>query len=372
MDTLFRNERGIALPMAIFALVVIGGMVAGSFFIATQEQAVGRNSLQLQQAFAAAEEGAQVQAANWQSAGYNSLATGDSATFSGTINSNTGWYRGSVRRLSDLLFLVRSEGFNRDSTTRQQVGTIVRLRPIEIDIQGALTTQGDTKIGGSSFISGGDHQPGGWTDCPALQDSLAGIRINPGASITTSGCSGLSCVTGSPQVDYDSTVTAGELTTFGDLSFDDLYDLASLRIPGGNYKIEPVVTSGRCDTDVPTNWGEPLDATSACANYFPVIWVDGDISINQDRGQGILIVDGNLSVQGGFEFYGPIIVRGYLKTTGTGGHFNGGVIAANVDLDQNTVLGDAVINYSSCALLKALTASASGDMLRERSWINLY
>jgi hypothetical protein len=80
-----------------------------------------------------------------------------------------------------------------------------------------------------------------------------------------------------------------------------------------------------------------------------------------------------LSVQGGFQFFGPVLVNGYLKTTGTGGHFNGGVFAADtVSLSQNTVLGNAVINFSSCALTRALNASASGSALKERSWVNLY
>jgi len=92
---------------------------------------------------------------------------------------------------------------------------------------------------------------------------------------------------------------------------------------------------------------------------------------NQDRGQGILIVNGKLDVQGGFEFYGPVIVRGALDTQGTGGHFNGGVIAANVDLDQSSVLGDAMVTYSSCAVARAVNGAASGAKLKERSWVNL-
>lgn len=367
-----RNERGIALPLAIFALVVIGGMVAGSFFIATQEQSVGRNSVQLQQAFAAAEEGAQATVANWQAATYNAMAVGDSVTFNGQLASRTGWYRGSIRRLSDLMFLVRSEGFNRDSTTRQQVGMVVRLRPLEINVNSALKTQGDTRIGGSSRIDGNDNLPGGWSGCPATNPALPGIRIDPGGSITTSGCGGLSCVSGNPKVQVDSTINDSSLTNFGDVYFDELRAMATIQLSGGNVKIQPVTSGATCVTSTLTNWGSPLNPAGPCGGYFPIIWVEGDMTINGNEGQGILVVNGSLSVQGGFEFYGPVIVRHSLKTTGTGGHFNGGVIAANVDLEQNTVLGDAVINYSSCANLRALTASASGDLLRERAWINLY
>ena len=48
------------------------------------------------------------------------------------------------------------------------------------------------------------------------------------------------------------------------------------------------------------------------------------------------------------------------------------MVAANINLDQNSVLGDAVINYSSCALIKALNSSAPGSLMQERSWVTLY
>jgi hypothetical protein len=58
-----------------------------------------------------------LQVANLDPSVYNAVAAGDSG---GTVT-GTGWYRGTVRRLNDLLFLARSEGFSRDSTARQQV-----------------------------------------------------------------------------------------------------------------------------------------------------------------------------------------------------------------------------------------------------------
>jgi len=365
------NERGVALAVSIFALVVIGALVAGAFFMGMQEQRVGRNTIQFQQAFSAAEEGANRQVANWSSVTNNALANGDSVTFAGTVVNARGWYRGSIRRLNDLLFFVRSEGFSFDSAARQQVGLLVRLRPIEFLVRAALQTQGNLKIGGSSFIDGHDTAPLGWT-CPPLLPAMPGILINDSTKITTSGCKDLVCVDGSTKVEEDSTFTTDSLTTFGDVSFDDLEQFATIWIPGGNRKIEPSQTGGACNTADLNNWGEPNNPAGVCGDYFPVIWSEGDLNINQDRGQGILIVNGKLDVQGGFEFYGPVIVRGALDTQGTGGHFNGGVIAANVNLEQSDVLGDAVITYSSCAVIKALQASAPGSLLTERSWVNLY
>ena len=49
------NERGMALAAAIFALVVIGALVAGAFYASTMEQRTGRNSMYAAEAAQAAE-----------------------------------------------------------------------------------------------------------------------------------------------------------------------------------------------------------------------------------------------------------------------------------------------------------------------------
>jgi hypothetical protein len=364
------KERGIALAVAIFALVVIGALVAGSFFFGMQERRVGRNSIRLQQAFAAAEEGANLQVANWDTRVLNYITIGDSVPFAGTVATSGGWYRGSVRRLNNALYLVRSEGFDRDSLSRQQVGLLVRLRPLEIKIKAALETQGDLTLGGSSEVDGHDTHPTGWA-CGAYSADLPGVRIKDSTLIATAGCSGLSCVDGSVKIEEDPAIDDSTLTTFGDVPWMDLTGLANKVIGPGTYKAEPTFAGAECNLNDQTNWGDPLNPAGPCGSYFPVIYATGDISVNGVQGQGILLVDGNLDVQGGFEFYGPVIVRGALSTQGTGGHFNGGVIAANVDLDQSSVLGDAMVTYSSCAVARAVNGAASGAKLKERSWVNL-
>ena len=54
------DERGMALAVAIFALVVIGALVAGAFYASTLEQRTGRNSMYAAEAAQAAETGPHV------------------------------------------------------------------------------------------------------------------------------------------------------------------------------------------------------------------------------------------------------------------------------------------------------------------------
>jgi hypothetical protein len=375
------SERGIALAVAIFALVVIGGLVAGSMFVATQEQRVGRNTLQQQAAFTAADAGNQDAIINWSTGGYGSLSVGGSVTTTATAPDGRGWYRRTVQKVGNLLFIVKTDGFNKDSTAAAHVGSLLKLKMLAFNINAALKTQGSAKIGGSSMISGVDSLPAGWTGCPALQPTLPGIRMPDPTLVQTSGCSPTGsppdypCIVGSPQdVQKDTTITSDSLTTVGDIPFDSLKQFASKIITTSNPS-NPAPTldvSGSCQTTDLYNWGDPLVPSAPCSSFFPIIWADQSISIQGGYGQGVLIVNGNLSVQGGFEFYGPVLIKGTLSTQGTGGHFNGGVIAANIDLSQSVVLGNAVINYSSCALIKALTSSATATSMRERSWVNLY
>ncbi len=273
------------------------------------------------------------------------------------------------------MFLVSAQGFSADSLARQQVGMLVRLNALQVNINAALKTRGDVRIGGSSFINGHDAPPSGWSGC-TIQPSMPGLRLPPADSsqIQFNGCNNMSCLDGVPKIQTDPTITDSSLTTFGDVEWAELVSMASKILGPGTYtQVKPSFDGGgACNTANMKNWGDPLNPSSTCGGYFPILYATGDISVNGNQGQGVLIVDGDLSVQGGFEFFGPVIVRGKLKTTGTGGHFNGGVIAANVDLEQNTVLGNAVINYSSCALERALNASATGSLIRERGWMTVY
>ena len=66
-----KNERGIALVLAIFATVVIGALVAGAFFVGRVEQLTGSNTVWATQASGAAESGLS-----------DALATIDGVTYS--------------------------------------------------------------------------------------------------------------------------------------------------------------------------------------------------------------------------------------------------------------------------------------------------
>jgi len=71
------------------------------------------------------------------------------------------------------------------------------------------------------------------------------------------------------------------------------------------------------------------------------VFANGPLSISNSKGQGILVVDGNLSVTGTFLYYGLIIVRGKIYFNGgalPGIEIHGAVIASSLAGDQSSLL----------------------------------
>ena len=376
---LMRDRRGMALPLAIFSMVIAGAMITAVFFVARMEQRHGNNSIASVQAFEAAETGTAAVLANWNTS-YNASAIGSVTTLPSVSVGGNASYSATVRRLATAAFLIQSEGVVRSGTgaivTRRDLARLVRLNQPSIDIRSAVTTRTGISVTGSSQISGTDTIPGGWSgDCPPPGPTAPGIRDSSGAVSTSGACSGGSCINGNPPIQTDPNVSSNTFTQFGDLSFTDLAALANKVVGGTLTGLGPTTNLGppvTCRTGDVLNWGDPLNPTGACFDYFPIIYSPGNLQLSGGWGQGILLVGGNLSLAGGVEFYGPVIVLGQVTSTGTGGHITGGLMASNANFSSSLLTGNSVVSYSSCAVNRAVNGSSRVKAMNERSWAQLY
>lgn len=281
-----------------------------------------------------------------------------------------------LNRLSEHVFLLRSVGTRTDASggqlARRSIGQLIRLVQLDLEVGAGLTAMGDVTLTGASEVSGIDEVPELWggVDCPALEN-VPGIRYNDGSLKF----SGQGTVAGAPDTLTDNSLTTSQMKS----DFDKLKTLATLIVSSNNPPATGPVHVGdpaRCDKSVESNWGEPSIQTDACSSYFPIIYHNGNLALQGGRGQGILLVEGDLTATGGMVFYGPVFVTGTLTTAGNknqGAKFYGGVIAGNVALDDVTKMsGQALISYSSCAIRRALQNSSTPSPLRERSWVQIY
>src|SRR3989475_4132323 len=402
MKRVLQNERGMALALAIVALVVVGALVAGAFFAGTQEQRVGENSRRVLTAFGVAEAGILEGVRTWRdSTGvFNSLASYPSNAPPSTRTwapagspGSTGAYSGTLYKLNDQIFLIDMTGTDsapglssqqvawlqrRGGGASQRLGLLTSIRALQMDIRASLTSGRGDALSGNARIDGYDHVPPNWdtwTTCGPADSAKAGIRTDTSMAITTGGTS---TVTGMPPIMRDANVTDSTFSKYGDVTYSQLAARANITLPGQNFSnsIGPVVTGGQCDKNVVTNWGDGLNPGQPCGNYRPIVHITGDATVNGVQGQGILLIDGSLSVQGGFQWFGITIIRGTFSTAGGGSphaHFLGTTMGQDSGgVGDNTGTGHANILYSKCAILKALDATGIATMMRSRGWVQLF
>jgi hypothetical protein len=376
------DERGIALAVAVFALVVIGALVAGIFFAGRLEQKSGQSTVYLAQASEAAEAG--LTEPTTQDFAYASVPLGSVATLTTVSLGGNVFTTPSVTRLNNELFLVRSVGERRDAAgnvlASRAVGSLVRLRIATFNAPAALTARGTVRVAGTADIIGNNSDPENWTGCPTIDTSLAGIATS--GDVNTNGSP---TILGSPAMIENSTDIVD--STFNN-PFDALAAVRDFTIPGAGLvtlspnptlNVSPVTCKKRnTDGTINTlNWGEPRAAPASgvvteCQNYFPIILRSGNLKLNNGRGQGVLLVDGDLDVAGNFEFVGVVIVRGTFSASHGTNSIYGAVMSSNANLDQVTIGGTPTVRYSACGVSRALTANASAVPLAQRSWLQLY
>lgn len=384
MTTPERSTDGFALPAAVFALVVVGVLVTGGFYIARQESRIGVANEHATRAFYLAETGISEVVSEADLDMLGSIPLWGDTVVADTVAD--GIWEVSVTRMTPRAFFLDGTGrLTRGGGVlggaNRRVGMIVKMFTAVIDPPAALSTQGNLWLGGSSEIMGQDSIPGQWAGLcdPADLTDKAGILIDDTTNITYSGNNYE--VDGDPGIQEDPNLTIDSLLKFGDLTFDDLVKFASIEFLSSqtitNTEPDSMFVSGEwvCDTSSKYNWGDPLNPGAACGSYFPIIYAHNNLNINSSgSGQGIMLIEGDLNLQGGYKFFGPVIVKGTLSTQGTGGHVNGGVIAANVNLDTSTVLGNALVQYSSCTVMRAILNNDDLTKMRplaQRSWVDL-
>jgi hypothetical protein len=309
------------------------------------------------------------------------LVAGGAASDLGTVSLGSGVdVSRQLSRLTGSLFLIRSVGNRRNAAgtvlATRTAGSLIRLVTPKLLMRGGLTAIGSITVTGNATVSGNDSTPPNWLEAPGVEcppeADKGGVVYNG-----TLHQGGSSEITGSPPHSLDTTLDSTNL--LGGTNFAALKALRTLTLTSSVSGVGPALTTGvppACKTTVENNWGAPLDNTSPCFNYFPIIYHYGDLSISgSGAGQGILLVEGNLNVQGQVSFFGPVIATGAVNVRGTGSDdvkFYGGLIASDVQLDDSKLSGNATVLYSSCANRRALQGSGVVTRLGERGWVQLY
>ena len=139
----------------------------------------------------------------------------------------------------------------------------------------------------------------------ATMDILGVVTLEGGFALKTSkvdvDVNGNGTYDGEPKSEVDASLNSSDMKK----DFDELKKLATLILSNSNPAATvPAYTATvppRCDTKVETNWGEPTVPGDPCFDYFPIIYHNGNLKLQGGRGQGILLVEGDLVASGGMK-----------------------------------------------------------------------
>lgn len=115
----------------------------------------------------------------------------------------------------------------------------------------------------------------------------------------------------------------------------------------------------------PSNWGA-IWSSHPCHDLLPFVWSGADLTVRGGEGRGLLVVDGDLHIDG-LRFEGVIQVSGRVTVTGPA-VIRGAVRAGSADILEGTLIYDPV------AVTAAFSAGGLDRALRpsDRWWVPVF
>jgi Tfp pilus assembly protein PilX len=246
------------------------------------------------------------------------------------------------------IYLVTSSGYTGNSfrTVEAEI-----TKPAPISVPGPLYVEANSTVQGNSTHVIGTDQCG--------SDDRHGIAttMSPGSVNVIGGAS----ITGSSGTDPDILYNAPNLDITGMVN--------SLKTQATDpYNVNSTTRTGE-------SWGTPilgatLQNASTCTEHHIVHYNTNGTYIRLAGGTtgcGILLVEGNLEVNGGFSWNGIIIVTGSVTYSGGGNKQVTGGILAGGTVDADLISGNANIVYCSYAV----NSQTNSFPLRNLSWRDL-
>lgn len=362
-----RARPGVALVLAVLVLALLAALASGLLFVGLQDTRIALATEEALRVRLAAESAVRATIARWPYSDAASLRVGDRRSLESGVEASGG-IRAVVtlERLVGAHLLVAAEARSEGGGLARAAG---RVRVLDVPdlwsvFPAALTAGTPSRPPASVRIEGAEGlavDPDGRA-CPfaASEALLATFGPGPRPAILPE--------VGRPSWAEPSRLDA-EPPTFrlGPIDADLIRAFAD-RIESGTVAPAPRAAGESCEVAVGGNWGDPRGA-SPCAEYLPLIFAAGDLRVDGGVGQGILVVDGDLTLDGGAEFHGPVLLTGRLRLSGDavihGAVTRAGEGAANV-------VGEGRILYAVCSLWRAFAGSSLLERPlrpRTRAWL---
>lgn len=370
LNLLFLGRAGFALPGVILVLTVLLAVAVPTLVTVQQEWQVAEATVEAAEADEAAAELTVDLMAAWDTAFFALPVWGDTAFRQETDLASVDF---TVTRTSNQLFLIEALTLAHEGGFVRGSALTVRAGGFDLAPQATLTVVDGAEIIGGADAYGIDAVvPPTW---PSSVCTGSTVRDQPAvsapdAALVTIGQG--SIVSGVPSVLGDPGISASVLDQPAGADYKVLAEAALHTFPG----FTGTPFDGGCDTANPLNWGNVSYPTGDCGDHFPIIHVSGDAILEPgSRGQGILLVDGNLILSGNVYYYGLVVVRGRLTMTGDDNRIRGAAYAGSAVLDAGGSFTNPMLYNVSCVIDRLRAAHPElGEGVRpvsSRSWVDL-
>lgn len=248
-------------------------------------------------------------------------------------------------------------GSGRASYATRTVGVFVSWNKITMNVVSAWTSLSGIRKNGTGIISGTDRGNCG-------NGNVAGLSVpwdpNTGrADLSISG--GSFTPTGTPPYDTSSTFSA---------------ESAKVKLDWAGIKGGTAVPA---DITIPSGTFPATGTFAADTNYWPVIHVTSSSFTLPNQGRGMLIIDGDLTINGSNQWDGVILVGGVLTSNGNnvseGATLSGLNYLIGAHPGPSTATDNALANgtksyvFNSCSVSKATSAMARYTMM-PNTWMD--
>lgn len=364
------DRRGVALPVALFGLVAVSLLVTTALLTSSTEYAIsaahrsaagslyGADGALEQYVFTRTQAGGA-----FMQATQNGAAVGPDGKNYLLQVARLAWTADAapppgMSAATELFSIVASPADGRG----RGVGAFLRLRRLAVkmdtNINAGATSGGDIKITGSSFISDGRS---GVNYCNTADNQADyAVQVTKGSTIDSKAknLEGATNVT-----TYEKSELANNVLGPG-VTLRALADQATIKF-GPRWNMPAFggrPSAGAADQNY--DWGCPAELGISCPDAASrarhvVVGIDangGNVSINGDYGQGLIVIlNGSMSIQGNFVFKGIILVEKDMDIRGGSGGQDSKIEGAVVSFGQNSTIednlsGNATIKYNFCAI----------------------
>jgi len=363
------DRTGIALPLALAALLALSLLLGAAMVMATVEMSTSRAHREGVGALLHAERAVErlLAAAPGSGGAATPLAPG---VVDLKLEGAPGASRLRISRLARSRRLIAEDSLRRTETFALVAEPLSKGRRI-----GALATSTRSAplppLGiGAAVISGGAVRLIGAASTlvessPACGADSAGLAVilPDGESLETQAGAAMPAA-------VERHALSGQLlerVVLGGATLAELASWATLRL-GGTGPIAGVNTShGASNADSLYNWGCPptlgVMCVSADTARIPVVVLDaggGTVRVSGDYGQGVLLVLGALEISGPFRFAGLVAAEGGVRVLpGSVARIDGALLALGA---AGVEVAGADVRFDRCALRRARIALADGSL----------